>query len=127
MSFTWKDTVATISMIVAVTLAISLTAGAFESIESRWALATFALLVLGGITGLITGTVKMMEHTWSIILLYVVTVAALTITVVNAFLNSQLWFMAMVIAYAVVWLEFLSVDLTTRTPRTPGLPRGGAA
>ena len=127
MSFTWKDTVATISMIVAVTLAISLTAGAFESIESRWALATFALLVLGGITGLITGTVKMMEHTWSIILLYVVTVAALTITVVNAFLNSQSWFMAMVIAYAVVWLEFLSVDLTTRTPRTPGLPRGGAA
>lgn len=127
MSFTWKDTVATISMIVAVTLAISLTAGAFESIESRWALATFALLVLGGITGLITGTVKMMERTWSIILLYVVTVAALTITVVNAFLNSQLWFMAMVIAYAVVWLEFLSVDLTTRTPRTPGLPRGGAA
>lgn len=127
MSFTWKDTVATISMIVAVTLAISLAAGVFESIESRWALATFALLVLGGITGLITGTVKMMEHTWSIILLYVVTVAALTITVVNAFLNSQLWFMAMVIAYAVVWLEFLSVDLTTRTPRTPGLPRGGAA
>ena len=127
MSFTWKDTVATISMIVAVTLAISLTAGAFESIESRWALATFALLVFGGITGLITGTVKMMERTWSIILLYVVTVAALTITVVNAFLNSQSWFMAMVIAYAVVWLEFLSVDLTTRTPRTPGLPRGGAA
>ena len=127
MSFTWKDSVATISMIVAVTLAISLTAGAFESIESRWALATFALLVLGGITGLITGTVKMMERTWSIILLYVVTVAALTITVVNAFLNSQLWFMALVIAYAVVWLEFLSVDLTTRTPRTPGLPRGGAA
>lgn len=111
MTFTKKDTVATINMLAVVALTIALLGGAFNDIESRWALGTFAIFLFGGVTGLITGTTKMMQNAWTSIALYLLSIAALTITVVNAMLNSEAWFVAMTVAYVLIWLEYVTVDL----------------
>ena len=111
MSFSWKDTTATVSMVMVVGFTTALMLGAFNDIESRWALATFAVLLLGGVTGLITGTSRMMSKTWSTVSLYVLSIAVLVIAVVNAFLNSEAWFVAMAVAYVLIWLEFIGIDL----------------
>ena len=111
MTFTKKDTVATISMLVVVALTIALLGGAFNDLESRWAFGTFTVFLFGGVTGLITGTTKMMQNAWTSIALYLLSIAALTITVVNAMLNSEAWFVAMTVAYVLIWLEYVAVDL----------------
>lgn len=126
MSFSWKDTVATISMVLVILLATLLFIGAFDGIEARWALGTFALFLIGGATGLMTGTARMMERTWSSLSLYLLSVGALVITFVNAFLNSGAWFAAMVVAYALIWIEFVGIDLVVHGPQdTTGLSAGG--
>ncbi len=127
MSFTWKDSAATISAVVVVGFTLALMLGAFENIEARWALGTFAVFLLAGLTGLITGTAKMMERPWSTLGLYILSLAALTITIVNAFLNSELWFVAMAIIVVLTWLEFITIDLFGRSSTgSTHLPAGGA-
>lgn len=111
MALTRKDTVATVSIVVAAGIVLALMMGAFESVESRWAIGTFALFILAGVTGAITGTARMMRGAWSAIALYLLTIAAVTITLVNAFINSEAWFVAMGITLALAWLEFVAVDL----------------
>ena len=111
MALTRKDTVATVSIVVAAGIVLALMMGAFESVESRWAIGTFALFILAGVTGAITGTARMTRGAWSAIALYLLTIAAVTITLVNAFINSEAWFVAMGIMLALAWLEFVAVDL----------------
>ena len=127
MSFTWKDTVATISVIIALAFTAALTLGLFDTIEGRWALGTFALFLLGGVSGLITGTAKMMQRPWSAIILYVLSAGALIITLANAFLNSEAWFVAMTSVIVLIWVELVGVDLLLLNKGSrPSIPQGGA-
>jgi hypothetical protein len=118
MSLTWKDTVATIAAIIVITFTVTLMMGAFDDIEARWALGTFAVFLVGGVAGLITGTAKMMRSAWSSIALYLLSIAAITITIVNAFLNSEVWFVAMAATITLLWLEFAGIDLFSRDDGT---------
>ena len=125
MTFSWRDTVALVSMLIVTVLALALMLGAFENIESRWALSTFAVLLLGGTTGLLTGTTTMMKRIWSSVSLYALTVAALVITIVNAYLNSEVWFIGMTVAYLLIGIEFLATDLHGRAAKSGLSTRGG--
>lgn len=125
MSLTWKDTVATVAAVIVVAFTVTLMLGAFEDIESRWALGTFAVFLVGGLTGLITGTTKMMRSAWSSIALYILSIAAVTIALVNAFLNSEAWFVAMAVTITLLWLEFVGIDLFSRNERPSAHIPGG--
>lgn len=126
MKFSWKDTAATTGVVVIIGLVIALMMGAFESIDGRWALGTFAVLLVGGLTGLITGTAGMMQKAWSSVALYILTASALVITLANAFLNSEAWLVAMGAVMILLWLEFVSTDLLGRRSGTyPRVQSGG--
>lgn len=126
MSLSWKDTVATTSMVIAVGFAAALMMGAFQDIEARWTLGTFAIFLFGGLTGLITGTIQMMQNIWSSLGLYILSISALTVTVINAFMNSEILFIAMAATIALTWLEFIAIDLfATNSKKTKHLTRRG--
>lgn len=126
MTFSWKDTTATVSMVIVVVFTLALMMGAFNTIDARWALGTFAVFLLGGVTGLITGTARMMQRVWSSLFLYVLSLSALAITIVNAFLNSEVWFVAMTAAYVLIWLEFVGIDLFSPASSEDEIHAGGA-
>jgi hypothetical protein len=125
MSLSWKDTVATVSFVIVMSFSIALLLGAYDGIEGRWALATFGLFLMAGLTGLITGTVRMLQRTWSSIGLYALSISAIIIALVNAILNSQLWFIAMVATFTLLWLEYVGIDLFSRSDRHKHIHRRG--
>lgn len=111
MSFSWKDTIATISLVIAAGFSIALLLGAFEALEGRWALGTLGLLLVGVITGLVTGTAKMMMNMLSSTATYILAVGAVVITIVNAFINSEVWLIAMLATIVLLWLDFVTTDM----------------
>jgi hypothetical protein len=111
MSFSWKDTIATISLVIAAGFSIALLLGAFEALEGRWALGTLGLLLVGVITGLVTGTAKMMKDMLSSAATYILAASAVVITIVNAFINSEVWLIAMLATIILLWLDFVTTDM----------------
>lgn len=122
MSTVWKAVTATIGVIVVGVMTYAMMAGFASEVDARWALASFGVFIVAGITGLLTGTEPLMKHLWSRVVLYILSAALLVITVTNVFLNSQEWFVALAITVALLWLEFTSVDLLTHDT-TPAGPR----
>ena len=127
MSFSWKDTTATISMLLVVGLTVALMMGAFNDIDSRWALGTFTVFLFGGLTGLIIGTAGMTRRVWSSLSLYVLSLTAVAITIANAFLNLEGLLVAMMAAYILLWVEFVGIDLfSPATEDKTSIHTGGA-
>lgn len=110
MSLTWKDALASASLLLVVGFTGMLMTGAFDANQSRWAFGTLAIFVIGGLTGILTGASKMLERAWSASLLYILSAGATIITLANAFINSEAWFIAMAAIFVLMWLEFVLID-----------------
>lgn len=113
MSTVWKDVWATAGLIVVGVIMYTMMAGFAADFDARWAVASFAVFVVAGVTGLITGTAPLMKRTWSAVTLYALFTALLVITITNAFLNSEAWFVALGINVALLWVEYVGVSLFT--------------
>ena len=111
MSTGWKAVTASIGLIVVGAMTWAMMAGFAADYDSRWAVASLVVFVVAGITGLITGTQPLMKRAWSRVTLYILFAALLVITATNAFLNSEAWFVALGINVALIWLEFVGLDL----------------
>lgn len=128
MSLTWKDAAATVGVVLAAGVVISLLSGMGEAVTERWMYGSVLLFVIASFTALLTGTAYLMERAWTSAVTYALAVAVVLITIVNLFLNSQAWFIALAVAIGLMWLEFILVHLFSQEPGVPQAPtsRGAA-
>lgn len=103
-----ETSITTAGTLLVVLLGIALLGGMFENTDGRWALGTFAIFVIVGMVGFLTGSKSLMKRTSSRLGLYAVATGIFVSTFVNAFIDSRFLFVAAASLSILLWLDYMS-------------------